>query len=166
MPTIIDVERVRSVLRLHKDGVVFWSAPSKHHKYLYGKVAGNKSANPAGKAYWVIQVDGRKFRRSWIVFCLTHGHWPSDQIDHIDGDSLNDRPENLREATPTQNAWNHKRRAKRSPLPMGVRAAASGRFVARIAVNKQLITIGTFNSSTQASSAYLTARRVHFGDFA
>ena len=49
---------------------------------------------------------------------------------------------------------------------MGVRRAKSGRFVARISVNRQHLTIGTFDSPEQASAAYMAARANHFGEFA
>lgn len=164
--TIIDAEQLRQALRLNTDGTVTWLVPSKFHRERTGVQAGSPIPTHAGKVYWAVQINGRKVKRSHIVFCLTHGRWPSGQIDHINGNSLDDRPENLREATPTQNAWNHQRRAKKSPLPMGVRVAKSGRFVARIAVNKQKLTIGTFDTANAASAAYQAARRQHFGEFA
>lgn len=169
--TIIDAEQLRWLLRLNDDGTLTWLQPGKYHTDLVGTEAGNAITNrPAshhnGKKYWHVQILCRKIKRSHIVFCLTHGRWPEHQIDHINGNSLDDRPCNLREATPTQNAWNHKRRAKKSPLPMGVRQAVSGRYVARIAVNKKQITIGTFDAPDAASAAYQQARIQHFGEFA
>jgi hypothetical protein len=158
-------ERIAQVLR-YADGRLFWEQPSKNHAGLTGKEAGSVYYANSGKAYWVVQVDGRKYRRSRIVFCLFMGRWPVEQIDHIDGDSLNDVPGNLREATATQNAWNHKRRAKRSALPMGVRASRYGTFEARIAANKKTYFIGTFATPEAAHREYLAARRVHFGEFA
>lgn len=163
MPT---VKRLRELFVITDSGTLLWVSPPKGHPDLRGASAGSPTRNHSGKIYWLVQVDGRKCRRSQIVFCMTRGHWPTHQIDHINGDSSDDRLVNLREATPTQNAWNHKRRAKRSPLPMGVRTAASGRYVARIAVNKKQITIGTFNTVAQAAAAYAAARVEHFGEFA
>jgi hypothetical protein len=148
------------------DGALVWLRPSKYHPDLQGKSAGAVAPTQNGKAYWAVQIDGRKVKRSHIVFAMTRGKWSEAQIDHINGCSLDDRPANLREATLTQNAWNHHKRAKASPLPMGVRVAKSGRFVARISVNKRHVTIGTFNSPLAASDAYLKARVEHFGEFA
>lgn len=164
--TVIQAEQLRWLFDLNTDGTLTWLQPSKYHNDLIGTEAGSPMPTHSGKAYWAVQVLGRKVKRSHIVFCLTHGRWPAQQVDHINGDSLDDRPENLREATPTQNAWNHKRRAKRSPLPMGVRQAVSGRYVARIGVNKKQITIGTFDALDAAVAAYQQARIQHFGEFA
>ena len=159
-------DRIRSMFTLRPDGCLVWIDPSKYHIDLVGKNAGAPIPGGSGKTYWAVQIDGVKVRRSHIVFCLTHGRWPSLQIDHINGNSLDDRPCNLREATVTQNAWNHRTRKKSSPWPMGVRRSKSGRFVARIAVNHNKITIGTFDTASDAEAAYRSARRQHFGEFA
>lgn len=164
--TIVDAEQLRAMFALSEDGTLVWKAPPKFHPDLIGQSAGALTPSRHGKSYWNVQINGRKVKRSRIVFCLTTGRWPTDQIDHIDGNSLNDNPCNLREATATQNAWNHKGRRKASPLPMGVRQAKSGRFVARIAVNKRKLTIGSFDTIEAAQSAYRLARAVNFGEFA
>ena len=162
---IIDCEQLRQMFQLNSDGSLTWLSISKYHIEKLGRAAGSPIPSH-GKAYWAVQINGRKVKRSRIVFCLTHGRWPQQQIDHINGNSLDDRPENLREATVTQNAWNHKRRAKRSPTPMGVRFERSGRYRARIAVNKKQLNLGVFATMDMASDAYQAARRQHFGEFA
>ena len=86
-------------------------------------------------------------------------------IDHINGNSLDDRAINLREATITQNAWNHKGRSKSSGLPMGIRKLGE-KYQARIAVNKKTIYLGMHATAEAALSVYLQARRTHFGEFA
>lgn len=164
--TVIDAEQLRQMLELNEGGSLTWRNLSKHHAEKLGGEAGSPRPHHSGKAYWHVQIHGRKFKRSHIVFCLTQGRWPSGQIDHINGDSLDDRPSNIREATLTQNAWNHKGRAKQSPLPMGVRLSKSGRYVARIAVNKHKLTLGTFDTASQAEAVYRAARREYFGEFA
>ena len=42
------------------------------------------------------------------VFAVVHGRWPRGMIDHIDRNSKNNRIENLREATRSQNRFNEK----------------------------------------------------------
>ena len=41
-----------------------------------------------------------------VVWALHHGRWPADMIDHIDTDRTNNRIENLREATTSENGCN------------------------------------------------------------
>ena len=147
-----------------KSGLFYWIKPPANHSELFGEQAG--TAQDAEKPYHVIQVDGVKYKRSRLAFLYVTGSFPLHCIDHINGNSLDDRWENLREATVMQNAWNHKGRSKKSDLPMGVRTNASGRYAARIGVNGKQIQIGTFETVAQASEAYLAARRKYFGQFA
>jgi len=155
--------------RLHVDvvaGAVTWIDATKQHVGLNGKVAGGPRANHCGKQYWHVKVNSQPIKRSHIVFLFATGRWPVHQIDHINGDSLDDRISNLREASQTQNAWNHKTRAKTSTCPMGVRKLPSGRFQARIAVEKRKVCIGTFDSEIQAEQAYQQKRKELFGEYA
>lgn len=155
--------------RLHVDietGVCIWKDATKHHRALVGREAGSaRTQQHTGKSYWVIKINGIPYKRSQIVLTVATGQWPADTVDHIDGDSLNDRASNLRHATVTQNAWNHKRRAKKADTPMGVRKLKSGRFQARIAVNKQQQIIGVFDTVQAAEAAYQQARKENFGAF-
>jgi hypothetical protein len=164
--SIIECDQLREMFDLRPGGVLIWKKPSKFHKNVIGKVAGSIQPNSSGKKYRAVSIGGRKYKCSHVVFCLANGRWPNDQVDHRDGNSLNDDPTNLREATPTQNAWNHKGRRKRSGLPMGVKRMPNGRFQARIAVNKKKLSLGTFASADKASEAYRRARTEHFGEFA
>lgn len=158
-------QRLAAIFELRDQGRVFWIDASKYHPGVNGKLAGGPIPSK-GKFYWTISLGGRKYKRSQIVFCLVHGRWPVYQVDHRDGNSLNDSPDNLREATQTQNAWNHKKRAKKSPLPMGVKLLKSGKFQARLSVNKQHLSLGAYLTPDEASAAYQAARKTHFGEFA
>lgn len=147
-------------------GIARWLDATKHHRRLVGSVAGSSREGTHGKRYWVIKINGLQYLRSQIVFAIKSGAWPDHLIDHKNGDSLDDRGENLRPATVLQNAWNHKTRAKASPLPMGVRCTRSMRFQARLQVNKKAIVVGVFDCPEAASAAYQQARKEAFGDYA
>ena len=130
-------------------------------------VAGSlRRSSHGSKRYVYIKIDRQAIKRSHLVFLFGFGRWPENQVDHINGNSVDDRFCNLRDATATQNAWNHKRRSKRSDLPMGVRRLQSGRFHARIACNKQTFVFGPFSTATEAHVTYLMKRKEFFGDYA
>ena len=61
-----------------------------------------------GRPYWVLKVDGVFFRRGRLVYAMTRGVWPTHQIDHINRDGLDDRPDNLRDVTCKENNANRK----------------------------------------------------------
>lgn len=149
-----------------KSGVFYWISPPPAHSDLLGELAGSPTLCN-GKAYWTITIDRVKYKRSRLAFLYITGAMPPDQIDHINGNSLDDRWQNLRPATATENAWNHKGRARKVNLPMGVRKnASSGRFSARIGVRGKQISLGSFDTPEEAHAVYLNARKQYFGEFA
>lgn len=161
------LERIAFLFRVDADnGRVFWKNPPKQHPRLRDAEAGSLRPNHCGKMYCRIKIGRVAINRGHLIFFVVHGRWPLALLDHISGVSTDDRIANLREATVTQNAWNHKKRRKDSSLPMGVRRAVSGRYVARIACNKKKISIGTFDTAEQAAAAYITKRSELYGAFA
>lgn len=146
-------------------GLATWINPSKYHPGLVGKNAGCPE-NSNGKDYWVIRIDRKGYTRSQIIFAVANNRWSDMEIDHKDGDSMNDRLDNLRECTHLQNMGNIRRMKKKSDLPMGVKKYGERRYQARLTVNKKLIHLGIFDSSEAASAAYRAARKFHRGDFA
>ena len=148
-------------------GVLIWKAPPKNHPRMLGREAGSARPGGSGKEYVYVKKDRHALRRGWLIYLWVHHRWPENCLDHIDGNSSNDAIANIREATVTQNAWNHKRRARRINLPMGVRLIRdSGRYEARISHNKVAITIGAFDTPEAAHNAYLVKRKELYREFA
>lgn len=147
-------------------GTMIWKATPKGKKHLLGKQAGSPTVPVRGKSYMRLRRSRVSMHRGWLIFLWVHRHWPTDCLDHRDGNSLNDAIDNLREATVTQNAWNHKDHARRMDLPMGVYLARSGRFQAEISCHKKRLYLGTFNTPDDARAVYLVKRKELFGEFA
>lgn len=148
-------------------GRLFWRGPNKYRaQQCAGDEAGGFNGTPEGGIYWTVRIQGKLYRRSAIIFYLQHGRWPNSLADHIDGNTLNDKPKNLREATHTQNMWNRHQRRERT-LPMGVRLIPkSGRYEARIVCNKRMHHLGAFNTPSEAHAVYLQKRQEFYGEFA
>lgn len=142
-----------------KTGVFVWKNISKHHSEKLGKKCGVwlKSKN---KEYLVIQIAKKKWRAHRLAWYIYYGYIPN-VIDHINGDTRDNRISNLRDVTNLENAQNHLLRdisKKKSKLPIGVRETNSGRFCARIRVNGTCITIGTYDTPEMAHDAYMKKR--------
>lgn len=85
-------------------------------------------------------------------------------VDHIDGDGLHNRRSNLREATKQQNNHNARTRSDNSSGYKGV-SLDSGRWRARIMLDKKSRLLGYFGCPTAAHFAYIKASRHLHGEF-
>lgn len=144
-------ERVLELLEYNPDtGVFFWKKQTG--KVKSGSVAGNIQAG-----YRKISIDRFQIKAHRLAWFLTYGVWPSGQIDHIDGDKLNNRISNLRDVPMSINMQNRYAVRRKSDLPMGVTKNKYGRFIANIRV-------GTYDSAAEASEAFMRAKRlIHEG---
>ena len=96
-----------------------------------------------------------------IAWAIYYGRWPIE-IDHKDGDKLNNRLDNLREVTRAQNNYNRATRA-RSGFK-GVKARG-GKWIATLSGEGHHQHLGTFETRELAHAAYQRAAREHHGDY-
>lgn len=92
---------------------------------------------------------------------------PRKQLDHRNGNGLDNRRRNLRFATHSQNGANAPKRKRTTSRFKGVNFDNwSGRWLARICVDRKQINLGRFFSEEAAGRAYEVAAKKHFGEFA
>lgn len=89
-------------------------------------------------------------------------------VDHINGNTLDNRKENLRNCSQRQNCQNKINcHANNSFGVKGITYNQKGeKFIARIRVNNKRIYLGSFNVLGDADSAYRIAEEKYFGEFA
>jgi len=91
---------------------------------------------------------------------------PKIDVDHRDMNGLNNTRENIRQCTRSQNSTN-KLPIKHSSIYKGVFASTgTGKFRARITVNKRPISLGTFANEIDAAKRYDSFASDIFGEFA
>lgn len=92
---------------------------------------------------------------------------PIFEVDHIDGNGLNNQRENLRVATRSENNRNcSKRRTNTSGYKGVTWHKRDKEWRAQIGFNKKKIAIGSFDSKVGAARAYNEAALRYFGEFA
>ena len=89
------------------------------------------------------------------------------EIDHIDGDALDNRRDKLRICTPLQNKYNRRKPVTNSSGYKGVTMKhLSKKWTAEIKVNQKKIYLGSFSDIQDAARAYDDAAKKYFGEFA
>lgn len=90
-------------------------------------------------------------------------------VDHINGNGLDNRLENLRFCTSSQNTKNQVKHCRNTSGYKGVvkySGKKSDRWTARISVNNKIFRLGRFNSPKDAAKAYNEAAIKYHGEFA
>ncbi len=131
---------------VYTDTLVWAKAPRRG--VPVGKPIG--SSTPDG--YRVVGVAGVKYRVHRLVWEYFNGPIPDGyEIDHVNGNPADNRIENLRLATRSQNGMNHK---MHSTNTVGIKNIGTRRrgncteFIARIRVDGKVITKSSVNLAT------------------
>lgn len=157
---MLTYERLVQVLRYNqKTGVFTWRV-TLSNRATRGSVAGYNS-----HGYRVVSIDGTKHPLHRLaIFYVTKAQLSEDvQVDHKNANRADNRFCNLRVVTSIVNAQNRRQASKNNKLQaLGVAVCPStGRFRAQIMVNRKRIHIGRFDTSEEASAAYIAAKRTH-----
>jgi len=123
-----------------------------------GKVYAKRNASKRS------EVDGP---RSILLHRFLMGTPQGMETDHISGNSLDNRRQNLRNATRFQNGSNLKKSKANSSGRKGVTwDRRIQKWRAKIAPNRTTVHLGAFDSLEEAGQAYDRAALAHFGEFA
>lgn len=87
-------------------------------------------------------------------------------VDHINHDTLDNRRENIRLATKSQNTANQRKHKDNRSGFKGIRRNRGGGWSALICVNRKIIYIGTFPTPENAHAAYMEVAKMYHGEFA
>lgn len=90
-----------------------------------------------------------------------------EEVDHCNGDGLNNRRNNLRLCTRSQNNCNSRTRSdNRSGLKGALFETRSGKWRAEISVNGRRKNLGLFATAEEAHARYVLAASEVYGEFA
>ena len=122
--------------------------------------AGSVAGSPKTGGYIQICLKGKLYTAHRLAWLFVTGEYPVGHIDHIDGDTSNNRFSNLRDTTHTINQQNQRNayRNNKSGL-LGVSVVNSCTWQARITVNRKTYRLGNFNTPKEAHNAYLLAKK-------
>lgn len=136
-------------------------AMKKINSQYAGKFAGTKTTH----GYWQVTA-GRAIGAHRIVWSLFYNQELGDcVIDHIDGNALNNKIENLRKASFAENSRNRKL-SKNKKIELKGIEESKGKFRARIYASGETYRLGTFKTKEDAHKAYCKAAKELHGEFA
>lgn len=116
--------------------------------------------------YYRMKFDGKFYRTHRIIFFMNTGIDPAQHVvDHIDGNRLNNNPDNLRSCTVAENLWNAQGKLKLDGLPKGIRKLPGGGYRASFMVHGELKEYDLQNLRA-AEQCLRTLRRKYHGEFA
>lgn len=155
------LHNIKEYLMYDPDSGIFrWSQQTSSRAPI-GSLAGTAF----GRGDIGIRFGRRRYRAHQLAWLFVYGQWPSAAIDHKDGDFTNNRIENLRLCTQSQNLGNRRGHSRKGYFK-GVTLRRSGRYEAAICLDYRQIYLGTYATAEEAARAYDAAAVEHFGEFA
>jgi hypothetical protein len=142
----------------YREGNLFWKVSRKG--ISKDKVAGTKSHH-----YHQICIDYKIYRTHRLVWIFHNGN--TDQvIDHINNNSYDNRIENLRVCTLSQNVYNSKKFKNNTSGVKGVSwCIQKNKWRARLILDKKEIHVGFFNNLEDAKNKITEQRKLLHKEF-
>jgi hypothetical protein len=118
---------------------------------------------PKGNGYLYGNFRGKNILAHRAAWCMVHGSWPEQQIDHINGNRSDNRIENLRDVSALTNSRN------RCHLPANfyyglTRNRKSVKWTVRIKDNNKNLYLGSFEKIEDAIQCRVAAEKRIWGD--
>jgi hypothetical protein len=154
-------ERLTELLSVDTERGIFTWKHTMGGKAQKGQEAGTLTEN----GYVAIRVDKRDYLAHRLMWLYVYGAFPIINIDHIDRDRTNNRPNNLRLATEKQNGENRSLKSKNSSGHRGVflrKYLKSKPWAVSIMSKRKTIHIGYFATVEEAVKARRDAEDKYF----
>lgn len=159
------IEWIKEYFKYHPDGYLIRIKRNSNATYIGQKVPGTKHH---GGYRYLRMNNSEMISIHRVIFFMHHGYVPHS-IDHIDRDKDNNRIENLRPASNSENAFNQKLNKLNKSEYRGVHKIAGGNsWAASIMIDGKRIKLGQSTDKKIAVAYYIGAvmatRGVFFND--
>lgn len=145
----------------YKNGILFWKIRPANNIHI-----GAKAGSLHHTGYYQVRINWKFYRTHRLIFLFHHGYLPKF-IDHINGIKHDNRIENLRVASPSQNC--HNRRVNKNNTS-GVKGVTwhkrDKKWYVRVGILGNLKSFGYYDDLELAELVAIEARNKYHGDFA
>jgi hypothetical protein len=100
---LLDYDPLTGIFLWRRQSGVFNSAAGPRNRW-----ASKRAGAMTVQGYYIISVDNERLRAARLAFLYMTGEWPKEHIDHINGDTADDRWCNLRQCSIAENMANTK----------------------------------------------------------
>ena len=127
---------------------------------------GRKAGGIVSSGYVLVTINKKQIYAHRVIFLMHYGYLPN-YIDHIDGIKLNNKIENLRAATMSQNGINRPKQANNTSGYKGVYySIARDKWIAQIKHHQKMKNLGGFETRLDAHKRYVEEAKKIYGDYA
>jgi hypothetical protein len=159
---MVTQEFIKSVLNYNPETGVFTWKVNKSKRSKIGHIAGWKD-----NGYIRIELNGKTYRAHRLAWLYVNGEFPSNLIDHIDGNRSNNKISNLRKATYLENSQNYKTpKTNKSGVKNVSWYKTMKKWVVTLGINGKKKTIGYFDDLELAELVAIEARDKYHMEFA
>lgn len=147
----------------HETGSAVWKERERNSvqaENFNARWVGKEIGFTTAKGYRYAKVHGKPYMVHRLIWLYVFGFMP-EQVDHINGDRVDNRLCNLREVTNSQNCKNQKTRCTNKTGVTGVYRYRRGRWWAEITVEGDTKRLGIFEKFDDACAARWAAERRH-----
>ena len=146
----LSLEEVQSLLDYNPETGVFRWKVSHVNKVCEGSVAGHY----AKLGYVQLRIDGVMYQAHRLAWFMCYGKWPEHNIDHINGDGLDNRIVNLRDVPQKLNLRNCRARTDNTSGVTGVSwDKGKSKWAVRIYADGKSLFLGRFAEFEDAVKA-------------
>lgn len=169
----ITVETVRQFLEFnHEHGFARWRKlrtedghshfkTKRWNRRWAGRIAGCQA-----EGYITIRIEGVAIQAHILAWADYHGEWPDKDIDHRDQNGLNNKIDNLRLATASQNMCNKKARPDNRLGVKGVSiCSTTGLYRPQLVFQGKRYDLGRYGTLEEAKEVWNTKARELHGEF-
>ena len=171
MKRTITPEVIRQLfIYIPESGNLFWrERPTSHfattraHSTWNKRFANKEAGGLSGFGYLYVTVFGQPLLKHRVIWAYVYDQWPLGQIDHINGNRVDNSLSNLRDVSHAENGFNVKMPSHNTSGVVGVSFhGKSQKWRSYIKNNQKCHHLGVFENKDDAIAARKLAE-IHYG---